>query len=81
LNISYSPQAAGDLDTIHAFISEHSAPKADEYVVRILQAIRMLESFPLIGGPDASTQHVSSFCPECLILRSTASSRQLILRF
>jgi addiction module RelE/StbE family toxin len=51
LNISYSPQAAADLDTIHAFISQHSAAKADEYVVRILQAVRMLESFPLVGRP------------------------------
>jgi len=51
LNISYSPQAAADLDSIHAYIAEHSPPKADEYLVRILQAIRTLEAFPLIGRP------------------------------
>ncbi len=49
MNISYGSQAATDLDSIRACIAEHNPAKAAEYVVRILQAIRMLASFPLVG--------------------------------
>ena len=51
LNISFSPQAKADLSSIHSYISEYSAAKADEYIARVLQSIRILDPFPLVGRP------------------------------
>ena len=51
MNINYSPQAEADLDSIYEYISEYNEDKAGEIIVRILQSIRTLGSFPLLGRP------------------------------
>jgi len=41
-----SPEAAADLEAIHAYISKDSAENAAKMVGRILDAIAKLETFP-----------------------------------
>lgn len=49
MNISFTPQAEADLLSIHSYISDYSEAKAIEYVARVLQSIRVLDRFPLLG--------------------------------
>lgn len=49
MNISFSPQAEADLQNVFDYISDYSEARATEYIARILQAIRILEHFPLLG--------------------------------
>lgn len=51
MNISYTPEAEADLTSIHQYLSKYNTEKANEYIARILQSIRFLGSFPLIGRP------------------------------
>lgn len=52
LNINYTSQAEADLKSIYQYIkNETSKTHADTLITRILQAVRMLESFPLLGRP------------------------------
>ncbi len=47
--VNFTPEAAADLDAIHDYISQHDVAAADRTLVRILQAVAVLENFPLLG--------------------------------
>ena len=49
MNINFSPAAENDLDAIFDFIVNDDPQAADRTAARILQAISILESFPLVG--------------------------------
>ena len=51
MNISFTPQAGADLESIHRYVSDYSETKSIEYIARILQSIRVLDQFPLLGRP------------------------------
>lgn len=51
MNVSFTPEAEADLDTIYDFISDHDDQAAANVVARILQAIAYLEQFPLLSRP------------------------------
>ena len=60
LNVSFTPQALADLETIHAYIADDDLPAADSVLSRILQSIAMLRHFPLLGrvGRVAETREL-----------------------
>jgi toxin ParE1/3/4 len=49
LNIKYARGAEADLDTIREYIVLDNPVAADSVIQRILQAIAVLENFPLLG--------------------------------
>lgn len=49
MNLYYTPDAIADLDSIHDFVAADSSAAAERVTARILQALAILESFPLIG--------------------------------
>ncbi|MEX2617197.1 MAG: type II toxin-antitoxin system RelE/ParE family toxin [Alphaproteobacteria bacterium] len=49
MNISFSRQAEADLDATYAYIAADDPVAADRIIHRILQAIAVLEDFPLLG--------------------------------
>ena len=49
MNIEFSPIAHANLESIRDYIARFSERSAESTIARILQAIRMLENFPLIG--------------------------------
>ncbi|NSX56897.1 MULTISPECIES: type II toxin-antitoxin system RelE/ParE family toxin [Rhodobacterales] len=49
MNIEFLPQALTDLDSILDYIAQDNRAAADQTVTRILQSIRHLETFPLMG--------------------------------
>lgn len=49
--IRFAGTADRDLDEIKAFIADDSPASADRVVARILQSIRYLGDFPLLGRP------------------------------
>ncbi len=51
MNINYSKRAEADLDSIHDYIAKDSPQIADRVISRLLQAIAILERFPLVGRP------------------------------
>jgi len=56
--ITWSPEAVADLDAIHAFIARDSEFCADEFIERLLAAVRKIPDFPLSGRrvPEAPDQ-------------------------
>jgi len=61
LNINFTPLARTDLAAIHEYIARDNPTAADTVVQRILQAVAILESFPLLGrtGEVAGTREFS----------------------
>jgi addiction module RelE/StbE family toxin len=51
LNINFTPEAIADLNAIHGYIAQDNARAADSVIQRILQAVAVLENFPLLGRP------------------------------
>lgn len=51
MNISFTPEAEADLDAIYDYIEQDNPVVAEQVIQRILQAIAILESFPLLGRP------------------------------
>ena len=49
MNINFSPEADADLAAIFEFIAKDNPRAADRTIARILQAISILETFPLVG--------------------------------
>ena len=47
--VSWSEQAASDLENIHRFIAHDSLAAADVTIERIRESARRLEEFPLMG--------------------------------
>ena len=51
MNVNFTPQAETDLLSIRDYISQDDPQIADRVITRILQAIAILENFPLVGRP------------------------------
>ena len=51
MNLNYTPEAGADLDAIFDYIGQRDPKIADQIIHRILQAIAILETFPLLGRP------------------------------
>lgn len=51
MNINFTPEAEADLQSIHDYIAEHNSETAKRVIARVLQAIAILENFPLLGRP------------------------------
>lgn len=49
MKLNYTPQAVSDLDIIHAYIAEDNPRAADQVIARVLQAMTILETYPLVG--------------------------------
>lgn len=49
MNIKFARQADADLDDIYQYIAQDNPTAADRVVQRIVQAIAVLEDFPLLG--------------------------------
>ena len=49
MKLNYTPQAVADLDDIHAHIAEDNPRAAGQVIARILQAMTILETYPLVG--------------------------------
>lgn len=49
MKLNYTPEALSDLDAIHTYISEDNRRDADQVIARILQAMTILETYPLVG--------------------------------
>jgi toxin ParE1/3/4 len=60
LNIRFTQNALADLDVIFEYISSDDADAAKRVIARILQAVAMLEGFPLLGrvGRVAETREL-----------------------
>lgn len=49
LNIKFTRRAESDLDAIFQYIAQDNPTNADRVIQRIVQAIAVLENFPLLG--------------------------------
>ena len=49
LNVSFTPRASSNLEAIHQYISDADVGAAERVIARIVQAIIMLERFPMLG--------------------------------
>lgn len=56
MRITWSRRAHRELDTVLAFIAQENPRAAEEIVEKIMDAIRMLASFPQIGRPTMDPQ-------------------------
>jgi addiction module RelE/StbE family toxin len=61
LNLSFTPRSEGDLDAIFNYIAKDDAEAARRVIARLLQAIAILERFPLLGrvGRVAGTRELT----------------------
>ena len=59
--ISWTPQAADDLEAISNFISQDSIHYANLFVIDVLTAIERLQPFPMLGPtvPEAGNPAIS----------------------
>ena len=60
MNIKFSGRAEADLDAIHDYIARHNEAAAERVIQRILQAVAVLENFPLLGR-DGSVDGTREF--------------------
>ncbi len=49
MNIKFARRAESDLDAIYQYIAQDNPTNADRVIQRIVQAIAVLENFPLLG--------------------------------
>lgn len=51
MNLDFTDEALGDLDTIHDWIAQHDPEAAKRTIARIVQSTVVLETLPLAGRP------------------------------
>ena len=61
IQVIWTDESLGDLETIHDFLAEKSPKAAGKVVQSILQRTRQLEAFPESGSPQETDKTASRF--------------------